>query len=94
MIIAATDPSVYTSGGSGENLESYYIRGFASNSNDVTVNGLTGMAPYYRSSPEMFERVEVLKGPSAMLNGMSPNGSIGGSVNLVTKRAGDEPLTH
>lgn len=92
-IIAATDPSVYTSGGSGENLESYSIRGFASNSNDVTVNGLSGMAPYYRSSPEMFERVEVLKGPSAMLNGMSPNGSVGGSVNLVTKRAGDEPLT-
>ncbi|MGP5662218.1 TonB-dependent receptor [Psychrobacter celer] len=92
-VIAATDPAVYTSGASGESLESYYIRGFASSSNDVTVNGLTGMAPYYRSSPEMFERVEVLKGPSAMLNGMSPNGSIGGSVNLVTKRAGDEPLT-
>ncbi|WP_010197429.1 TonB-dependent receptor [Psychrobacter sp. PAMC 21119] len=92
-VIAATDPAFYTSGASGESLESYYIRGFASSSNDVTVNGLTGMAPYYRSSPEMFERVEVLKGPSAMLNGMSPNGSIGGSVNLVTKRAGDEPLT-
>lgn len=92
-VIAATDPSVYASGASGESLESYYIRGFASSSNDVTVNGLSGMAPYYRSSPEMFERVEVLKGPSAMLNGMSPNGSIGGSVNLVTKRAGEEPLT-
>lgn len=92
-VIAATDPSVYASGASGESLESYYIRGFASNSNDVTVNGLSGMAPYYRSAPEMFERVEVLKGPSAMLNGMSPNGSIGGAVNLVTKRAEDEPLT-
>ncbi|MGP5514779.1 TonB-dependent receptor [Psychrobacter alimentarius] len=92
-VIAATDPSVYASGAGGQSLESYYIRGFASSSNDVTVNGLSGMAPFYRSSPEMFERVEVLKGPSAMLNGMSPNGSIGGSVNLVTKRAGDEPLT-
>ena len=92
-VIAATDPAIYTSGAGGQSLESYYIRGFMSSSNDVTVNGLSGMAPYYRSSPEMFERVEVLKGPSAMLNGMSPNGSIGGSVNLVTKRAGDEPLT-
>ena len=51
------------------------------------------MAGYYRSSPEMFERVEVLKGPSALLNGMPPKGSAGGAVNLVTKRAGDEPLT-
>ncbi|NRA83550.1 MAG: TonB-dependent siderophore receptor [Gammaproteobacteria bacterium] len=92
-IIAATDPSVYSSGAGGQNLESYSIRGFASNSNDMTVNGLSGMAPYYRSSPEMFERVEVLKGPSALLNGMAPSGSVGGAVNLVTKRAGDEPFT-
>lgn len=92
-VITATDPSIYRSGVSGENLEYYYIRGFASNSNDVTVNGLAGMAPYYRSSPEMYERIDVLKGPSAMLNGMSPSGSLGGSVNLVTKRATEEPLT-
>jgi iron complex outermembrane receptor protein len=41
----------------------------------------------------MYESVDVQKGPSAMLNGMSPSGSISGSVNLVTKRAGEEPLT-
>ncbi|WP_083637632.1 TonB-dependent receptor [Neptunomonas phycophila] len=92
-IISKTDPSVFTSGISGESLESYSIRGLSSNVGDVTVNGLAGMAGYYRSSPEMFEQVEVLKGPSALLNGMPPKGSAGGSVNLVTKRAGDEPLT-
>lgn len=92
-IISATDASVHSSHTSGESRESYSIRGFTSNSNDVTVNGLAGMAPFYRSATEMYERAEVLKGPSAMLNGMAPNGSIGGSVNLVTKRAGDEPLT-
>ena len=92
-IISATDPSIYSSGAGGQNLESYSIRGFSSSSNDMTVNGLSGMAPYYRSSPEMFERVEVLKGPSALLNGMAPGGSVGGAINLVTKRAGDEPLT-
>lgn len=92
-VISATDASVYSSEVVGENLESYSIRGFSTNSNDVTLNGLSGMAPYYRSAPEMFERVEVLKGPSALLNGMSPNGSVGGSVNLQTKRAGEEPLT-
>lgn len=92
-VIAKTDPTVFLSGVPGESNESYSIRGLPSSVGDVTVNGLAGMAAYYRNSPEMFERVEVLKGPSAMLNGMPPNGSAGGSVNLVTKRAGDEPLT-
>lgn len=92
-VISKTDPTVFTSGIAGEALESYSIRGLSSDVGDVTVNGLPGMAGYYRSSPEMFERVEVLKGPSALLNGMPPKGSAGGAVNLVTKRAGDEPLT-
>lgn len=92
-VIARTDPAVFASGISGEALESYSIRGLASNVTDVTVNGLPGMAGYWRTSSEMFERVDVLKGPSALLNGMPPSGSSGGSVNLVTKRAGEEPLT-
>lgn len=92
-VIAATDPSVFSSGVTGENLESYSIRGFRSDIGDVTFDGMFGVAPYYRSSPEMFERIEVLKGPSALLNGMPPNGSVGGSVNLVPKRAGNEPMT-
>jgi iron complex outermembrane receptor protein len=92
-VIAATDPAVFSSGVGGQNLESYSIRGFSSDISDVTVGGLFGMAPFYRSSPEMFERIEVLKGPSALLNGMPPKGSVGGAVNLVPKRAGDEPLT-
>lgn len=92
-IIAKTDPAVYTSGIPGESQESYSIRGLSSSVGDVTMNGLAGMAAYYRNSPEMFERVDVLKGPSALLNGMPPKGSAGGTVNLVTKRAGDEPLT-
>ncbi|ODP99483.1 ferric anguibactin receptor [Salinivibrio sp. SS3] len=92
-VISVTDPAVNISNNSGESRESYSIRGFSSNSNDATVNGLAGMAPYYRSATEMYERVDVLKGPSAMLNGMAPNGSIGGAVNLVTKRATEKPLT-
>lgn len=92
-VISKTDPTVFTSGIAGEALESYSIRGLASDVGDVTVNGMPGMAGYYRSSPEMFESVEVLKGPSALLNGMPPKGSAGGAVNLVTKRAGNEPLT-
>ncbi|MCK9509607.1 TonB-dependent siderophore receptor [Advenella sp. S44] len=92
-VIAKTDPTVFMSGISGESNESYSIRGFRSDVGDVTLNGLAGMAGYYRNLPEMFERVEVLKGPSALLNGMPPKGSAGGAINLVSKRAGEEPLT-
>ncbi len=91
-VIAATDPTVFSNGVTGAWSENYAIRGFASNTSDTTFNGLSGMAPYYRTSPEMIERIEVLKGPSALLNGMPPGGSVGGSVNLVPKRAGEQPL--
>lgn len=93
QVISRNDPTVFRSGIAGEALESYSIRGLPSDVGDVTINGLPGMAGYYRTSPEMFERIEVLKGPSALLNGMPPKGSAGGAVNLVTKRAGNEPLT-
>lgn len=92
-IIAKTDPTVFTNNASGGWSENYYIRGFSSSTRDMSMNGMFGVSPYYRTSPEMFEWVEVLKGPSALLNGMPPAGSVGGAVNLVTKRAVDTPLT-
>jgi len=91
-VISATDPTVFSSGMTGIIGENYSIRGFSSNIGDVAFGGLYGISPYYRTSPEMFERIEVLKGPSALLNGMPPGGSVGGSINLVPKRAGDTPL--
>jgi iron complex outermembrane receptor protein len=42
---------------------------------------------------ESVERVEVLKGPNALVNGAAQNGSVGGSINMVPKRAGPNPLT-
>ncbi|WP_174828117.1 TonB-dependent siderophore receptor [Snodgrassella sp. ESL0253] len=91
-VIAATDPAVFTNGAIGGWSENYYIRGFQSSTNDMSMNGLFGIAPYYRTAPAMFSRIEVLKGPSALLNGMPPAGSVAGTVNLVPKRAGNEPL--
>ena len=86
------DPSVRASTPSGSlAAENVYIRGFVSGSDQVTYGGLFGMAPTFSSMPEFAERVEVLKGPSAMLNGMPS--SIGGTVNLVPKRAPDAGLT-
>lgn len=92
-VIARTDPSVFSNGVTGAWSETYSIRGFGTSTTDTAFNGLFGMAPYYRTMPDMFERIEVLKGPSALLNGMPPGGSVGGSINLVPKRAGAEPLT-
>ncbi|OFV48252.1 Ferric-anguibactin receptor FatA [Oligella urethralis] len=92
-VIAKTDPSVHAAKfTAGSPLEDYNIRGFRSSIYDVSMNGLYGIAPFYRSSPEMFDQIQVLKGPSTMLNGMPPYGSVGGHVNLVTKRATAEPI--
>ncbi|MEN5288726.1 TonB-dependent siderophore receptor [Stenotrophomonas lactitubi] len=92
-VIALTDPSVYSSGSSGGITDYFNIRGFGVASSDIGFGGLYGLIPYYRVTPELAERVEVLKGPSALLNGMPPGGSVGGAVNLVPKRADDTPLT-
>ncbi len=36
--------------------------------------------------------MEILKGPGAFLNGMAPLGGVGGTINLVPKRAPNDPL--
>lgn len=76
--------------GSAENVK---IRGFDMNVGEAAINGLYGLAPLSGSLPvEFVERVEVLKGPNALLSGITPSGQVGGGINLVMKRAGDEPL--
>jgi iron complex outermembrane receptor protein len=87
------DPSVRTKTPAGNGVDGLYIRGFYHDSGDYALNGLYGMAPYYSTSANFLERVEVLKGPGVLLNGMPPAGAVGGSVNLVTKRAPDIDIT-
>ncbi|RZI68901.1 TonB-dependent receptor [Variovorax guangxiensis] len=77
-------------GGFGDDFQ---IRGFTVPNGDSGFNGLFGLLPTTRVPLQMVERVEVLKGPGSFVNGMSPNASIGGSINVVTKRANDVPLT-
>lgn len=67
------------------------IRGFEANA--YSYGGLYGVLPEWSLMAEIPERIEVLKGLSAMLNGVPPSGNIGGTINLVPKRAPDEPLT-
>ncbi len=77
-------------GGFGDDFQ---IRGFTVPNGDIAMNGLFGLSPTTRVPLEMIERVEVLKGPGALANGVGPSGSVGGSINVVTKRAADVPLT-
>lgn len=91
--VLSNDPSVrFTTSGSHA-VENFRLRGFDVHSSDLAINGMYGLAPLGSSSLEFVERVEVLKGPSAMFTGMAPSGGIGGVINLVPKRAGDDPLT-
>lgn len=88
------DPSARTvRADTGPGSDSVRIRGFTVDTADVSYGGLYGMLPTSNIMAELAERVEVLKGPSAMLNGMQPTGAIGGAINIVPKRAPDEPLT-
>lgn len=68
----------------------YYIRGFFGSTGDMAFDGLFGLNSRGIATDQM-EYVEILKGPSAFLNGRVGN-SVGGTINMVPKRAGDEPL--
>ncbi len=91
--VITNDAAVRTTTSTGGFGEDFMIRGFAVGTGDVGLNGLYGLLSANRIPMELVERVELLKGPGTLMRGIPPNGSIGGSVNIVTKRAGDEPLT-
>ena len=91
--VLENDPTIRTSYGFGNAAEQFIIRGFTLYGDDVGMNGLYGIAPRQLVAPELYESVQVLNGSSAFLNGAAPGGSgVGGSVNLMLKRAGEKPL--
>ncbi|NYT36576.1 TonB-dependent receptor [Allopusillimonas soli] len=91
--VITNDASVRTTTSTGGFGEDFQIRGFAVGTGDVGLNGLYGLLSANRIPLEMVERVELLKGPGTLMRGIPPNGSIGGSINIITKRADDTPLT-
>ncbi|MGY3174338.1 iron complex outermembrane receptor protein [Pseudomonas sp. TE12234] len=90
------DPSVRSTGQTGGIVDSFFIRGFPvgeGNLGELAFDGVYGVAPNYRVFTEYAERVEVLKGPGALMYGISPNSGVGGVINIVPKRPLDEDLT-
>jgi iron complex outermembrane receptor protein len=92
--VVQNDPAVRVARGFGNYQELYVIRGFAVNSDDLAYNGLYGLLPRQFVASELLERVEVLRGANSFLNGAAPGGGgIGGSINLLPKRAPNAPLS-
>ncbi|WP_060513371.1 TonB-dependent receptor [Pseudomonas sp. NBRC 111124] len=91
--LVASDPSVRATNPAGGRFEQFTIRGFSLFNSDVSYNGLYGILPTYSIDMEMADRVDIIKGPSQLINGISPRGSVGGGINVVPKRAGDKPIT-
>lgn len=91
--VVQTDPAVRVARGFGNFQELYFVRGFPVYSDDMSYNGLYGLLPRQYVAAEFLERVEVLRGANTFLNGAAPGGSgIGGSFNLVPKRAPDQDV--
>lgn len=73
-------------------LQNFNLRGLDMTAMDIATNGLYGIAPANAVPVEMFERIEVLRGPNVLLSGMPPGSSVAGTVNMVTKRALAQPI--
>lgn len=90
--VVVNDASVRMLTSTGGFGDTFQIRGYSLGNDDVGLNGLFGLSSAGHMPAAIVERVDVLKGPGTVLNGISPGGSIGGSINVVTKRAGETPL--
>ena len=73
-------------GGYGDSIN---LRGYSAN-NDITVDGIRDSAQYSRTDPFNIQQIEVYNGANSVFNG---SGSVGGTINLVTKEPRGEDLT-
>ncbi|MGE8496845.1 MAG: TonB-dependent siderophore receptor [Pseudomonas sp.] len=91
--LTASDPAVRATNPAGGRFEQFTIRGFSLFNSDVSYGGLYGILPTYSIDMEMADRVDILRGPTQLVNGISPRGSVGGGINVVPKRATSKPIT-
>ncbi|MEN5064953.1 TonB-dependent receptor [Achromobacter aegrifaciens] len=89
--VVSNDASVQSTNPKTGRFDQFSIRGFPVLNSDIALNGLYSVLPTFALAVESLERVEILKGPNALLNGMAPSGGVGGAINVVPKRAEDTP---
>ncbi len=65
-------------GGYGDSIN---LRGFSANS-DITVDGVRDSAQYSRTDPFYIEQIELMSGANSVYSG---SGSVGGTINIVSK---------
>ncbi|ELY9423532.1 TonB-dependent siderophore receptor [Cronobacter dublinensis] len=90
--VVRNDAGVQNVQGYGNFQETYRIRGFALEGDDMTFSGLGGVMPRQVVEMAMVDRVEIFKGANALVNGASTTG-VGGVINLEPKHADALPLT-
>lgn len=90
--VVKNDAGVQSVKGYGNFAESYRIRGFELDGDDMTFGGLPGVVPRQVMDASLVERVEIFKGANSLLNGAASSG-VGGLINLEPKHAEDLPLT-
>jgi catecholate siderophore receptor len=73
-------------GGYGDSIN---LRGYSANT-DITVDGIRDSAQYSRTDPFNLQQIEVYNGANSVFNG---SGSVGGTINLVSKEPRPEDLT-
>ncbi len=73
-------------GGYGDSIN---LRGY-SGSNDITQDGVRDSAQYSRTDPFNLQQIEIYNGSNSVFNG---SGSIGGTINLVSKLPQLDDLT-
>jgi iron complex outermembrane receptor protein len=91
--VVANNPSIRPAYSQSAQDDRMYLRGFLTSPQDFLFNGLAGVGPRLSVDTAGLERVDVFLGPSALLNSATPLGAIGGTINLVPKRATDDPIT-
>jgi iron complex outermembrane receptor protein len=90
--VISNDAGVQAVQGYGNFSETYRIRGFKLDGDDMLLGGLAGVLPRQVVDTQMVDRVEVFKGANSLLNGAASSG-VGGMINLEPKRAEDVPVT-
>lgn len=87
----ATIPGITVGAGEGGGGygDSINLRGYTA-SNDITVDGVRDSAQYSRTDPFNLQQIEIYNGANSVFNG---SGSVGGTINLVSKVPQPEDLT-